>query len=83
MINERIWMVNKRNNYQDCRDEVGRPIRRNFPEVIISEVYYSSPLDLALKLNGIKDLEDRLNKDYVYTDYDLALEEAKRLKEDI
>lgn len=82
MINERIWIVNKRNNYQDCRDEFGRPIRRNFPEVIISEVYYASPLDLALKLNSIKDLEDRLNKDYIYTDYDLALEEAKRLKED-
>lgn len=81
MTNERIWLVNKVNNYQNCKDENSCPTRRNFPEVTIEEIIYSSPLDLALKLNEINDLKNRLNKDYVYTDYNLALEEANRLKD--
>ena len=81
MIHERIWLVHKRDSYQNCKDENGRPTRRNFPEATIDEVVYSSPLDLALQLNEINDLKNRLNKDYVYTDYDLALEEVNRLKD--
>ena len=81
MINERIWLVNKRDNYQDCKDENSCLTRRNFPEATIDEVIYSSPLDLALQLNEINDLKNRLNKDYIYTDYDLAVEEANRLKD--
>ena len=80
MTNERIWLVHKRNNYQNCKDEFGRPTRRNFPEVTIEEVIYGSPLDLALQLNEINDLKNRLNKDYVYTDYDLAVKEVNALK---
>ena len=81
MIHERIWLVHKRDNYQDYRDAIGRPTRRNFPAATIDEVIYSSPLDLALQLNEINDLKNRLNKDYIYTDYDLAVEEANRLKD--
>lgn len=80
MENEKIWLVHRRDHCRDCRDEIGRPIRRNFPEVTIEEVVYSSPLDLALKLNNINDLKNRLNKDYVYIDYDLAVKEADKLK---
>lgn len=80
MENEKVWLLHIRDHYRDYRDEVGRPIRRNFPEVTIEEVVYSSPLDLALKLNNINDLKNRLNKDYVYTDYDLVVKEADRLK---
>lgn len=81
MINERVWLVHKRDNYQNCKDENGYPIRRNFPEIVISEISYDSPVDLALKLNDIRNLKDRLNKDYVYTDYNLALEEVRQLKD--
>lgn len=80
MTNERLWIVHKRDNFQNCRDDIGRPTRRNFPEVTIEEVIYDSPLDLALQLNEINDLKNRLNKDYVYTDYDLAVKEANKLK---
>lgn len=80
MVNERVWLVRKKDNYQNCKDDNGYPIRRNFPEVTIDEVVYSSPLDLALQLNEINNLKNRLNKDYVYTNYDLAVKEANRLK---
>lgn len=82
-MNERIWTVNKINHYKDCKSENGLSTRRNFPKVTIKEITYSSPLDLALKLNDINNLKNRLNKDYVYTDYDLALEEANRLKVEV
>lgn len=81
MKNERVWLVYQKANYKDCKDDNGYPIRRNFPEIVISEVSYDSPMDLALKLNDIRNLKDRLNKDYIYTDYNLALEEAKQLKD--
>lgn len=81
MINERIWIVNQRNNYQNCKDGNNRLVRKNFPKATIEEVIYSSPLDLAIKLNDVHDLKNRLNKDYIYTNYDLALEEANRLKD--
>ena len=80
MTNERIWLVSKRDSYQDCKYENGKIVRKNFPEVTINEVVYESPLDLALKLNDINDLKNRLNKDYIYTDYDLAVQEANILK---
>ena len=80
MTNERIWLVHKKNNYQNCKDENNCLTRKNFPEVTIDGVVYNSPLDLALQLNEIDDLKNRLNKDYVYTDYNLALKEANRLK---
>ena len=70
----------KKNNYKDCKDVNGCTIRRNFPKATINEIKYNSPLDLAIKLNGINNLESRLNKDYVYTDYNLAMEEANKLK---
>ena len=79
-VHDKIWLVRKKDNYQDCRDDAGHLTRRNFPEVIIEEVVYDSPLDLALKLNDITDLAKRLNKDYVYTDYDLAVKEANNLR---
>ena len=80
MTDERVWLVNKKDHYRDCKNANGYPTRRNFPEVTVDEVVYSSPLDLALKLNEISDLERRLNKDYVYTNYDLAVKEADRLR---
>ena len=80
MTNERIWLVHKIDSYQNCKDKNGCSIRKNFPEVTIEEVVYSSPLDLALQLNEIDDLKNRLNKNYVYTDYDLAVKEANILK---
>lgn len=80
MTEERVWLVHKRDHYLDCKDANGYPTRRNFPEVTVDEVVYSSSLDLALKLNEISDLERRLNKDYVYTDYDLAVKDADRLR---
>jgi hypothetical protein len=82
MTEERVWLVHKRDYYRDCKDANGYFTRRNFPEVTVDEVIYSSPLDLAFKLNEISDLERRLNKDYVYTDYDLAVKEADRLRSD-
>ena len=82
MTSERVWLVHKKDHYRDCKNASGYPTRRNFPEVTVDEVVYSSPLDLALKLNEISDLERRLNKDYVYTNYDLAVKEADRLRSD-
>ena len=41
MTNERVWLVHKRDNYQNCKDENGYPTRRNFPEVTIDEIRYS------------------------------------------
>jgi hypothetical protein len=82
MTNERVWLVHKKDSYRDCKDANGYLTRKNFPEVTVDEVIYSSPLDLALKLNEISDLERRLNKDYVYTNYDLAVKEAEKLRSD-
>ena len=54
MTNERVWLVHKRDNYQNCKDENGYPTRRNFPEVTIdeipSEVLSKTTIDIVAKI---------------------------------
>lgn len=72
-----FYKVYKETNFQNVGNK-----RINFGAIKIEPQYYETDIDMIFDLNDINNLKNRLNVEYIFTDFDKACDYAKTLKDE-